>query len=182
MPYNHKEQQKQDSSQKYPIMLNGEPVQLSEEQIGQVIKQKMAQDPAILKLFKMFGISVKELNELKVEIVDLQKMFAQTDQTKMQLDVGLFKSPDCLGKSFYIIAHEIVHFLTRQKEAQNYMNDPEEMLGFSSSIAYLLMHNDDLDSIYNKIYPKIKWHFHSERDAHNAFMKMVEDARKIIAQ
>lgn len=184
MPYNHKNAQQEQSESdqtRYPITMDGNVVQLSEEQIGKVIKQKMAHDPAILKLFKIFGISINELNELTVEIVDLQKMYAQTDLSKLQLDENLFRTPDCMGKSFYILAHELVHFLSRKKEAENYMNDPEEFCGFSASISYLLLHNEDIDSIYNKIYPKIKPYFHNEHDVINAFKKMVEDAKKIIA-
>ena len=76
--------------------------------------------------------------------------------------------------------HELVHWLTRLKEDGAYFQDPEEVLGFTASIATELARGSDLDEIWNKIFPRIEFHFHDESDAREFFINCIQKAKELL--
>jgi len=163
-----------------PLKINGRLVQVPENRLGEVIKQKLRQSQAVMKLFDEFEVSPQRLDELQFFVKELDNKYAETDGRKMVLNTFLFSDGDFLDKYFYIVAHEIVHWLSRVREQDAYFNDPEETLGFVASVAYELEHSKDLDVVWNRVYPKISWHFNDEKDAREFFQRMVEKAVKLL--
>lgn len=148
--------------------------------IETAIKQKIRESNVLMKLFKQFGVSEAKLDDLKIEIVDLEDRYAETDLNVMKLDKSLFENGDFFSRNFFVVSHEIIHWLYRQKESRSYFNDEEEVLGFISAIAYELGQGTDIRDIWEKIYPKVKWHFHKEEDAKDFFSKMMEKAKNAV--
>lgn len=162
-----------------PLLLNGQMHQLNERQISKIIKRRLMQSKTIRKLFDDFEISPERLQDLQIVIADLDQKYAETDLNTMKLDVSLFAEGKFLEANFFVVCHELVHWLSREKESRSYWNDPEEVLGFVSSIAYELDMNTPLPQIYDKIYNKVNWHFHDESDAQTFMKRMVEKAKRI---
>jgi len=154
--------------------------QAQSESLGDAIKQRLKNSLAVQKIFEEFEVSLDRLNELRIEVVPLEKKYAETDGEVMKINSSLFEGEDFWDKYFFVIVHEIVHWLSRVKEENSYFNDPEEVCGFVLSIAYEIEQGNDYDIIYNKIYPKVSFHFHNEEDAVEFFSNMYQKALKIL--
>lgn len=176
MPYNHK----QASSEKYPVKLDGRVLSLNSEQVGKLLKKKFTEDVAVLKLFKKFEIDPERLKDLHVEVVDLEGRYAETDDKQMSLDKGLFDGGDFFTANYFVAVHELVHWLSRIKEQDAYFNDPEEVLGFVAAIASELHRHENMDAIWNKIYPKVEFHFNDELAAREFFKRSIEKAYDLL--
>ncbi len=163
----------------YPVNVKGKKMLLPTEVIGELVKKKMRQSPVIMELFNQFEVSPDRLDELQIVIVPMEDKHAETDNETMKINSSLFQDGTFFNEHFFVVAHEIVHWLSRQRE-EVYFADPEEVLGFVSAIAFELEQHGDMDIVFNRIYPKISWHFHNEADAKDFFGRMVEKAKKII--
>jgi len=170
----------QEKEQSYPVVMQGKGVSLPASKIVALIKEKLKQSKSVQHIFSQFEVDPERLEELTITIEPLDKKYAETDLDSMKLNPSLFEGGNFFEEQFFIIAHEIVHWLSRVREDDAYMNDPEEVLGFVSSIAYELGEGTDIDTIWNRIYPKINWHFHNESDAREFMEGMLEKAIKII--
>ena len=148
--------------------------------IDLAIKQKLMKSRAIMNLFKDFGVSTDKLKELNIVIVDLHDRYAETDSKTMKLDKSLFENGDFFKNNFFVVCHEIVHWLTRMKEERAYFADEEEVQGFISAIAYELENNSNIEDVYNRVYPKVQWHFHDKDKAREFFNRMLEKAKQIL--
>ena len=65
--------------------------------------------------------------------------------------------------------HELIHWLTRQKEKEFYFADPEEIDAFSSQIAFEILRGKNKRQIAKVFFPIIKSHFSQEQDANKLF-------------
>ena len=167
-------------AKKYLVKVKGNNIPLSVFTIDKLIKQKIRNSKSIINLFKQFEVSLDRLNSLQILITPLEDMYAETDNKTMKINSILFEDGEFFSEYFFVIAHEIVHFLSRCKEEDSYFNDPEETLGFVSSIAYELEQHNDLDIVWNKIYNKVKWHFHNEVDAKEFFSRMIDKSKRLM--
>lgn len=166
--------------EKFPIQVNGQMKYFSEGEIAKLVKKKLKSSRAIMKLFDEFDVAPSRLDDLNIVIDELEQKYAETDARTLTLNSFLFDGGDFFKNYFYVVCHEIVHWLSRIKEEDAYFNDPEEVLGFVASIAYEMEHTSDLDIIYNKIYNKISWHFNNETDARDFFENMILKARDLL--
>ncbi len=155
---------------------------IAEPDIGLEIKKRLLNSQSMLLLFEEFEVDPSRLSDLQIEIVDLDKKYAETDANVLKINKSLFKGGDFFRKYFFVIVHEIIHWLSRIREQDAYFNDPEEVLGFVASIAYEIEQGSSFDEIYNKIYGKIKWHFHDEEDARTFFDNMIDKAKSLIVK
>lgn len=166
------------AGQAYPVVINGKRMSLSQDRIGDLIRAKLKKSPTIMAILQEFEMSPEQLDNLVIEIVPLEQKYAETDGESMRLNEFLFKE-DFFEDYFFVVAHELVHWLSRKKEEESYFSDPEEVLGFTASVAYEIESGSDFDEIYNKVYPKISWHFNEEQDARDFFDNMIEKAQKL---
>lgn len=163
-----------------PLILDGKQVQIETDAIEMLIKRRLLKSQAIRNLFQEFDVDPARIRELRIQIVPLDGIYAETDAKVLKLNTILFEDGSFFDKHFFVVAHEIIHWLSRVRESDSYFNDPEESLGFSASIAYELEQGLDYKSIKEKIFPKIKWHFHNESDADLFFKKLFDKAKKIL--
>jgi hypothetical protein len=176
MAYNHKTA----GESQYPIQMHGKVVNLSEEQIGQLLKKKWKEDIAVQKLFEEFDVSIDQVDDLQITITDLQGRYAETDIHQMKLDPGLFDAGKFFVDHYFVTIHELVHFCSRFKENLGTFFDPEEVLATVSACASLLAKGEDFDEIWNKVFPVLSFHFHDPADAKRFFVNCMKKAKKML--
>ena len=164
----------------YAVTVNGNKRKLSADQIGELIRQRLMKSRSVQSLMHDFEMDVSSLQDLQIEIIPLDKKYAETDGDSMRLNEFLFDDGNFFENYFFVIVHELVHWLSRKKEESAYFNDPEEVLGFTASIAYEMESGVEMDVIWNRIYGKISWHFNDENDARQFFLNMIEKAKKML--
>lgn len=167
-------------SNQFVVTIGGQKRRLSAEKIAALIKKKLSESKYIHGLFEHYEMDVSRLDDLVIQIMPLEKKYAETDADSMRLNTILFDTGDFFRDYFFVIPHELVHWMSRLKEAEAYFNDPEEVLGFVASVAHEIEAGTDPDEIWNKIYPKISWHFHDENDAREFFVNMIDKAKDLI--
>ena len=177
MAYNHKKA----SEEKYPVQVGGRLLELSVGQISHLIKEKMRGDLAVQKLFQEFEVDLEQLKNLKIEIEDLEGVFAETDLESMVLDKGLFSDGKFWTNNWFVVVHELTHWLSRWCEDQAYFRDPEEVLGFVGSIASLLASGVDIDEVWSRVYPRISFHFHNEEDSRKFMVHCIYKAKELLS-
>lgn len=161
------------------IIYNGQPTLVPESKISAFIKKRLKDCKSIRNLFQDFEVDISRIDDLHIEITELDGKYAETDMHVMKLNKFMFADGDFFEKYMFVPAHEIVHWLSRIKENDAYFNDPEEVLGFVSSIAFEIDNGSDFDIIWNKIYPKISFHFNDELKAREFFKNMCMKAKKL---
>lgn len=151
--------------------------------MSEIVKQELISVPAIQKLFDQFDVSLDRIKDLRIEIVKLDQKYAETNSEVMRLNVSMFDGgwENFKQKYFFVVAHEIVHWLSRIREEDSYFNDPEEVLGFVASIAYEMSKGSDSDEIWNKVFPKVSFHFNDIADAREFFRNMMDKAKKLLS-
>ena len=179
MAYNHFKAM-EENQQKYPVNINGQLIELSEGKIGELIKEKLKNSRSMQRIFEQFEVSPGRLDNLTITIEPLEGRYAETDLETMKLNPTLFEGGRFFEEQFFVICHELIHFLSRCKESDATYNDPEETLGMVSSIAYELEQDTPMDEIWNKLWSKISWHFNDERDAREFMKRLFEKAMKMV--
>lgn len=180
-------------AQQYSVDIGGKRLSLDESGISTLIKRKLLQTKTVQNLFRMFKVPLQNLNELEIKIGPLKNLYAETDIKSMRLNVSMFEKSDFFEKYFFVICHEIVHFLARQSEHLNkckkpfekeehddYFTDWEERLGMAASIAYELESGSDEDLIWGRVYPKINCHFGDDEMSRSFFRKLVQKSKEIL--
>ena len=165
---------------KIKLNIDGNSVYISTEEFSELVKEKLMSSPSVQKVCQDFEMEADRIKNLRVEIHDLNDNYAETDGNVMKINKLLLEDGNFFDTKFFIVVHEIVHFLSRQKEEDAYFNDPEEVLGFVLSIAYELEQGSDVDVIWNRIYPKVSFHFDDESDARDFFENMLYKAMKLL--
>ncbi len=168
------------SSSKVVLDLKGKRVAVDVSKIESILKDHIRNSKSLMNLFSHFKVHPDRLNELRIELADLDDKYAETDSEVLKLNPSLFDGGHFFRDYFFVVAHELVHWLSRIREEDAYFNDPEETLGFVSSIAYEMSQGTDNDGLWNKIYPKVSWHFNDERDARQFFQRSIEKAKSLL--
>lgn len=173
---------KKAASQRINIIIdNGNLVSLSIDQFNLYIKSHLLKSKLVRKLFHEFDVSLEQLQELKIEICDLDGRYAETDNKCMRLNSSLFRNGRFVQDYMFVVYHEIIHYLTRKKENRAWLNDPEEVWGCIASVGYEIEKGSSIDSIWNTLYPKIKWHFSKDHDAKVFFHRMIQKAQELLS-
>jgi hypothetical protein len=152
------------SEPKYQVDIDGSIVFVSLGQLNQIIKEKLSNSPVVHKLFEQFEVDIAKLNDLRIEVDDLDDRYAETDLEKMSLNQSLFDGGHFLQDYFFIVLHEIVHWLSRTKE----------------SVAHEIEQNTNPNEIWNKVYGKVSFHFNNEEDARAFFENIIEKAMDLL--
>lgn len=159
----------------------------SNEDIAGQIKDKIRSDPFFIAIFKRFGIPMERLDShLTITIKRLDRSFGKTNDEQLIIDDRLARSPHFLHGDFHIIAHEILHWLRRQREQMHYFADPEEVEGFTVGIAYALQrvrsHRDWQNLLAKEFLPLIQINIPDDNKAREFLMKRIEEAQHLLSQ
>lgn len=163
-------------------------IKIASLSISNVIKNKIKSSKLVNYLFKLYGTNVNEVDNLAIKIVPLHDKYAETGKV-MKINSSLFDNglDYFLDNYFFIIVHELIHFLFKEKhmttsvqKGQHYFEDSEERKGFIVAIAYELSTGKSEEDVWENIYPKVEWHFHEKEDSETFFEHLIDQANKII--
>ena len=161
--------------------MNDKLVNLSFEHLVRLLKRKLKSNIVVQNIFRDFNLSLDHLDGLSISIEEIGDRFAESDDKSMKLSKKLIRNSAEFGDIFAVVLHEIWHFAKRLHEKLGgYFGDDEELEAFSVSIAAQLSQGDDLDIIYNRLYPKVEFHYSDPIKAKEVFKKMIEKAYKLL--
>ena len=142
---------------------------ITEKELSKKLKDTIRTNTFFVNLFKEYGVPVDLIKNLTFKIVDLKDKFAQSDSKTIYLNNKLFEGCNFFAENMHFFVHELIHWLTRQKEKEVYFADPEEVEAFSSQIAYEILKGKDKDGIKKVFFPIIQSHFDEKQDANKLF-------------
>ena len=130
------------------------------------LKNIIKSNPFFHKLFDLYNISLDVIdNNLKFHIADLKGKNAKSIDDDIYFDSELFKKYDFFKRGLHFVVHELIHWLTRQKEKNCYFSDPEEIQAFIFGIAYEIKNGVPVEDITKLYLPIIEKHFNNKGKA-----------------
>ena len=133
-------------------------------------------EPFFKKLFAHYGVDFKDLWKITFHVADLDGALAQTKGDDIYLDRKLMQRP--MEENLHLIAHELSHWLTRQREKVHYFSDPEEIKGFSWGIACELARGKDINHILQVFTPLVAQNMPADK-VQEAILHMIRNARSL---
>lgn len=150
----------------------------SNKELNKKLKSVIQNNPFFQKLFDKYDTPIREINKkLTFIIKDLEDKYAKGNGRYIFINSKLFEDGDFFEEKIHYLVHEIVHWLTRQKERRFYFADPEEIESFCYSIAYEILRGKSPKEIKNTFFPIIKAHFDKKQNAVKLFKAMYIKAR-----
>lgn len=144
--------------------------------LNQKVKAAIRQSPFFHKLFKHYGVYLRDVWEVKFSVDSLQGQYAFSKGNDIKLDKKLLQCP--FEDIMHFVAHEISHWLTRKREEKHYFSDPEEIMGFEWAMAYEISRGRTIDDLERTFMPMIQKQMHGD-DANKTFLHMVSKAQKM---
>lgn len=185
----------------YSLKIHGKKYELSEKEVEQVVQRMLRTSSPIQKMFLQFGLSLDILNNLDVKLVDLKNKYALTDSKTMKINRNLFRNENFFEQYWFLLGHECMHFIARNSEKktheklkvpvglipekptksdEGYFSDQEEGMAFALSVACEIDNGTGLQEIWRRVFPKVKWHFHDEKDAIIFFKDIISKAKNLL--
>ena len=140
------------------------------------IKKVIRTDPFFIRLFKKYDIPVDKVDDLAFKIKDLRGMYAKSNSKEIHLDSKLFEDDDFIKNNMHFVVHELVHWLTRQREKDCYFADPEEIEAFTHAIAYEILRGEHDERLRKTFFPIIEAHFDEATNANLLFKALLAKA------
>lgn len=146
------------------------------------VKNIIKTEPFFVKMLDIHSIPQEWVDDkLNFYIRDLKDKKAQSDSGNITFNSKLFEGDDFFKNGLHYLAHELYHWISRQKENSFYFADPEEAEAFAVSIAYEIVRGKEFEAIAELYYPIIEEHFSDKKNAKKLFMtlyKMAEERAK----
>jgi len=150
---------------------------LTQEQMNDKLKRIIQNSSFFQKLFEEYNIPMEKINsDLTFLAKNLGKRYAQGNGKYIFINSKLFNDGDFFDEKLHYVAHELVHWLTRQKEKNFYMADPEEVESFSFGMAYEMLRGKNKDEIEEVFEPILRPHFKDEMNFEKLFKALLEKA------
>ena len=152
---------------------------VSEKELNEKLKAFIKSSPFFQKLFVKFHVPMSRMDSnLTFEVKNIDGKNAVSDSDTITFNKKLFEQYDFMTDGIHFVAHEISHWLQRQREDNVYLSDPEEIESFSTGIAYELGRGKNEGDIRKIYYPILADHFSSDHDTEIMFKTLVQDAIK----
>ena len=143
---------------------------MNNDELNKKLKDLIHSNTFFVHLFKKYNIPVDKIDHnLKFEVKDIDGGFSQANGQNIFLSPKLFENTDFFKDSIHFVIHELVHWLIRQKEKDNYFSDPEEKQAFSEAMAYEILRGKSKKEIYSTFFPIIKGNTDNEDQALKLF-------------
>lgn len=144
--------------------------EIENTKINRAIKDEIRTNPFFKRMFDDYGVPIEKIDDnLSIEIVELNGKFAKSDSRKIYLNKKLFENNAFFSDNFHFVIHELIHWLTRQKERQFYFADPEEVEAFACAMCFELTNGKEKEEIRRVFFPIIEAHFEKIQDANKLF-------------
>jgi hypothetical protein len=145
------------------------------------IKDFIRKSPFFRKLFSLYGVPMDRLDDLVFKVKKLHGKYATSNSKEIWINKKLFENGDFFDDKVHFVVHEIVHWLTRQREKECYFADPEETQAFIHSMCWELLRGKDKTTIFKTFYPIIEAHFNKEENAAELFDLLFEKACAVLS-
>jgi hypothetical protein len=148
---------------------------ITKENLDTQLKSVLKASPFFLRMFSEYGVSINKIDEgLSFKVAKLSQKHAESNFKEIILDEGLFENERFIDENMHFVVHELVHWLTRQREKQWYFTDPEEIEAFTLGVAFEMMRGRPTTDIERIFYPIIAAHFENAANA-QVFFKAIMD-------
>ena len=151
---------------------------MTEEQVNRKMKYIIRHSPFFIQMFQEKGVPMERIDDnLRFRIKPLKNMHAQANGKFVDLNEVLFSDGKFFPDRVHFCVHELVHWLTRQAEQDQYFRDPEEVEGFVLAISYELSRGQTPQQIYQVFWPIVSDHFEDKLVAKSFFEGLLSRAR-----
>jgi len=148
-------------------------------QLNRRIKDIIRHSSFFSDVFKLYNVPVEKLDNLTFKAKKMNGNYALSNSNEIWLNKKLFEKGDFFTNKMHFVVHELVHWLTRQREKEFYFADPEEHLSFIVSLAYEMLRGIDEKEIAKTFYPIVKDHFSEEKNALAFFKILLKRAKTV---
>lgn len=155
---------------------------LSEDEFNKQVKCFIKESEFFNKLFHLYEVPIEAVDgELRFHIVDLDGRHAKSKGEDIYINKKLMSqySGD-IESVLHFVVHEMIHWLTRQRESMCYFSDPEELEAFSLGIAYEIYRGKSEDEVRKIYFPIIEAHFEESTQAEKMYKEFLKSAYVII--
>ena len=148
--------------------------------LSKKIKDHIREDGFLVKMFDIYDVPLDFLDDkLSIEFKKLDDQYAKSNKDTIYLDYKVFNEADSFDDLMHFVVHEMVHWLTRQRESLNYFADPEEMEAFALGIAYEIGRGKSEEEIRDIYMPIIENNFSDGKDNEILYKRLLHHAGKI---
>jgi len=152
---------------------------VSSIEFSRKMKDMMRKSSFFLNLFKKYNVPIDAIDDhLSFKIKKINGRHAQSNSKEIILNSKLFENDDFFENHVHFVIHELIHWLTRQREKKYYFSDPEEIESFTLGMIYELDRGRNKKQIYKTFFPIINAHFEKRQDAIHLFNELYENAVK----
>jgi len=152
---------------------------VSSGQLTRKMKEIIRNSSFFVNLFDKYNVPIDSIDDnLTFKIRKMRGRHAQSNSREITLNPKLFENGDFFENHLHFVIHELVHWLTRQRENKYYFSDPEEIEAFTLGMVYELGKGRKKPQIYRTFFPIIKAHFQDREDAIHLFNELYENAVK----
>lgn len=143
---------------------------MSQKDLNKKLKGIVRSSPFFLFLFDEFDISVEQIDDnLTFMVKKMDGRYGQGNSKYIFLNEKIFQNGGPLEDKMHFVAHELIHWLTRQREKKFYFADPEEINAFLYGIMFELLRGQSKKEIVKLFYPIIEAHFDDKKNAKKLF-------------
>jgi len=152
---------------------------MDSQELNRRLKAIIRKNSFFLKMFDEYDIPIERIDDqLTFKIKKMHGIYAQGNGRFIFLNPKLFERGDFLEEKIHFVAHELTHWLTKQREEDCYFADPEEIAAFIFGIIYELLRGKSKQEIFQVLFPIIEAHFEQKQDARIVFKLLFNKALK----
>jgi hypothetical protein len=143
----------------------------TKEQLNRKLKELVRKDSFFKFMFKEFEVPFEAMDNggLTFMAKKLNGKFAESNGKFIFLNEKLFEKDNFFANGIHFVVHELLHWLTRQREKDFYFTDPEEIDAFAYGMAHEMQKGKGKEHIERVFYPIIKAHFKKKKNATKIF-------------
>ncbi|MFW6130207.1 MAG: hypothetical protein ACOC56_03410 [Atribacterota bacterium] len=155
----------------------------SNKDFNKKIKNIIKKEPFFVKMLDIHSIPQEWIDDkLNFYIRDLKDKKAQSDSKSITFNSKLFDEENFFENGLHYLAHELYHWISRQKENSFYFADPEEADAFAIGIAYEILRGKSFEEIAELYYPIIEEHFNDKKNAKKLFITLYKIAKERVKE
>lgn len=144
------------------------------------IKNILKNDPFVQNIFKLYDVPMETMENGLVFIKSkLGKKYAKSNGKEIHINELIANNEEFLKTGIHFIIHELCHWLTRQREKDGYLLDPEEGEAFTLGISWEIKNGKSMEEIASVYLPILSSHFKNKVNAKSLFKRFYENALKI---
>lgn len=137
---------------------------VSDKSLNRILKQQIREVPFFQYLFKEYEVPIENIE--KNLIFHIKKMRGRSAFSKgndIYINSELLQTDNFFSDGLHFVIHELVHWLTRQREETCYLSDPEEVDAFTAAILFELLRGKNKEDISRTFLPILASHFDPSR-------------------